>query len=224
MIAAVLALALVSYLARDLVARKVVEIATERQTGFPLRIGAMHVEPFGGRVEIRDLELMNPFDFPEQRFLSMPLLRVAFEPLSLLRRAPHLAELTVHVEEVFIVTEAKGDKNTARLARSVTTGATKNKEKETPYRVDVLHVRVGKVVVRDFSRGKKTERTLPINLDRTYRNVTSSTNISELVLGSVFESLVPVVGDVAKGLGGVFGGVGREAGTIGKGLLERLRR
>ncbi len=105
-VAAAIALLVGGYLGRDLLVRKAIERATERQTGFPLRIASLHLDLLRGHVEARGVELMNPAQFPERRFLSLPLVRVDYDTASLLRREPHLRELAVEVDEVFIVTDA----------------------------------------------------------------------------------------------------------------------
>jgi hypothetical protein len=213
--AAVLVLLVAGYLARNLIARKAVEFAVERQTGFPLEIGAMDLDLVSGRLEVKGLRLLNPPEFPERTFVDLPLLRVDYDTVSLLRRKPHLRSIAVNVRQVFIVTNERGDKNSARLESAA--GAPAKQRRSVPYRVDVLRVHVGAVVILDHSHGRHRERKLTLSVDRTYRGVSESTDISGLVLGSVFSELGPVVG---RGLGDVLGGAGDDVGEAGKGVLD----
>ena len=48
-----------------------------------------------------------------------------------------------------------------------------------------MRIHVGTVTIKDYSRPKPTERDIKLNLDRTYNNITDSTDISRLVLLTV---------------------------------------
>lgn len=220
LLAAAFALLLLGYLARNFLVRKALEAGVERQTGFPLTIGAVDFAPFAGRVELRDLRLDNPPGFRERAFLRLPALRVDYDTLSVLRRRPHLRALSVEASEAFLVTDDKGEKNTAKLDAA---GGSATPRRPLPYRIDALRVRVGTVTIVDESRGKSARRKLALHVDRTYRNVTASTSLSALVLGSVGAQIGGAAGDLGKGFGEAVKGAGTGASRAAGGLLDVFR-
>jgi hypothetical protein len=93
--------------------------------------------------------------------------------------------------------------------------------------VDVLRIHVGTVTVKDYSRGKPTERILPLNITAVYKDITDSTDITRLVLMTVMtQARIPEMGikvdDLKKQLGGVEGVAGNVL-NAGKGLLDKIK-
>lgn len=223
---ATLALAAVAYLARDAVVRRAVSAGVTRRTGFPLEIGAVGVGLLGGTFDARDVRLENPPGWPERRFVDLPLLRVEYDTLSLLRRRPHVRELVIRVSEVHVVTDARGVKNTELLSRRAAAdaeGAAAHGDR-VPFRVDLLRVHVGTVYVDDYSRGRHAQRRIVLDVDATYRHVTETSSLPDLVASAVLGQLGPVAGDVTRTLGRSIEGIGGGVERSGKGLLDVFRK
>ena len=115
----VVALGAIVGFARNIAARRGVELAAKEMTGFPLEIGSVNIGLFSGTLEVRDLKLMNPPQFHGGTFVILPLVRADYDAMSFLRRTPHIKELVVNVSEIDIVKNEKGDTNAAALQKSV---------------------------------------------------------------------------------------------------------
>ncbi|MEI8063174.1 MAG: hypothetical protein WCH84_03825 [Verrucomicrobiota bacterium] len=227
------ALMVVSFLCRNFIARKVVEIAANKMTGFPLEIGSVDIGLFSGTLEVRDFQLMNPSEFHGGTFVKLPLVRVDYDTMSFLRRAPHIKELTVNVAEVDLVKNEKGESNATVLqnrAESISgskqtgSGAPKD-EKKMSYRVDLVKIHVGTVIKRSFSSdGKPNETKLSLNVDATYKDVNESTSISKLIMDTVFGQLGAVAGEMIKGAGATVKDAGQTLQKTGKGLFDNLKK
>jgi uncharacterized protein involved in outer membrane biogenesis len=232
----VVVLGVVAFFARNTIARKSVEIGTKQMTGFPLEVGAVDLGVFNGTLEVRDLKLMNPPEFQGGTFVDLPLFRVDYDTMSMLSGAPHIKELVVNVNEVVIIKDEKGRSNATVLQEKVSgkSGDAEEpaqEEKKQAYRVDLVKIHVGTVVIKDYSSGKLKERKVTLNVDATYKDITESTNITALVMNTVFGQIGAVVGDVVKGLGDVVGGVGDAAKgatdtlqKTGKGVLDIFKK
>lgn len=230
------------YLARNFIARKAVEIAAREMTGFPLEIGSVDIGLLGGSLEVRDLKLMNPPEFHGGTFVNLPLLKVNYDTMSMLRRSPHIKELTVNVAEVVLVKNEKGENNATVLQKKAEAvsgkssggeskpgsatggkpspgGAPPKEEKTMPYRVDLVKVHVGTVIQRSFGKdGKPSDHKLTLNVDATYKDITESTSITKLVMDTVFMQLGPqLIGDAVKG-------VGDTIQKAGKGLFDVFKK
>ncbi len=242
----VVVLGVVLYFARNIVARRAVEIAAKEMTGFPLEIGSVDIGLFNGTLEVRDLKLMNPPEFHGGTFVILPLVRVDYVTMSFLSRSPHIKELVVDVAEVDLVKNEKGETNATVLqdrASSIgggkkpadTSGGTPSggtpgggapkEEKKTPYRVDLVKVYVGAVIKRTFSSdGKPSENKINLNVSATYKDITESTSISKLVMDTVFGQVGAVAGEMIKGVGGAVKGASDTLQKTTKGLFDAFKK
>lgn len=209
--AAALALLVAAYALRNVVARHAIEWAVQRRTGFGLRVAAADLGLLGGTLDVHGIELTNPPEFADRRFVSVALVHVEYDPRSLLG-TPHLRRLDVRVSQVVLVRNERGERNSAKLAATLRGGG--RRPGRARYRVDALHVKVGTVLVEEYARGRRDERKLVLEVDRTYRNVSESTDVSALVFGTVLDQLGSIPGEVTQGLGGAVKGLGKDVGEI----------
>src|SRR5437667_7929153 len=174
----VLGLVVVLVLGRNVIARKSVEIGAERITGFPLQIGAVNVGLLNGQLDVDNLKLMNPPEFEDKLFVDLPKLHIDYRLGSMLAGAPHINDMLVDINQLVVVKNGKGESNAQKL-KGVTSS---DKPSSAKYRVDQLRIHVGTVTIKDYSRGKPSERTIPLNVNASYKDITDSTDISRLVL------------------------------------------
>ncbi|HXI83281.1 MAG TPA: hypothetical protein VNL17_04225 [Verrucomicrobiae bacterium] len=223
-------LLVVLFLSRNVIARVSVEYGAKKVTGFPLEIGSVDVGLFSGKVDVRDLKLMNPPEFQEKMFVDMPQLYVDYRLGSMLSGAPHINDMLINIKQLVIVKTDKGDSNAMKLKGVVSSGG--GSKSSTKYQVDQLRIQVGTVTIKDYSRAKPTERTLTLNLQRTYKNISDSTDITRLVLLTIAGNVpLPEIGikpeDLKKGLGNVTDAAGETLKGVTeqtKGLFDNLKK
>lgn len=231
-------LLVLAYLARNLFVRVGVEAAVERLTGFPLVIGSVNLTPFANQLDVRDLRLLNPEPSPERLFLDLPRLYVEYDPVSFFSRTSHLRELRLDVRQLIVVKTAKGVSNLSRLRGAVAPApapasppARTNLPPPAPtpagphYRVDVLHVRIGQVIIKDFTGPRPTEKTHNLNFSATYRDLTESGAINRVVLFAALGQLgLADLGFAADGLLRGLGGVTDAAGHLLKDTGQAIKQ
>jgi uncharacterized protein involved in outer membrane biogenesis len=223
---------IVLFFARNLIVRKAVEVGVKQVTGFPLEIGALDIGVFSGRLGVSDLKLMNPPEFNEPLFVDMPVFKVDYSTFSMLSGAPHIKELVVNVNEVVVVKNQKGQTNANVIQEklsppttSQTGGAQKPAAtKKAQYRVDLIRVHIGTVIIKDFSKSTPTERKMVLNRDVTFKDVNESTSISALVMSTILGPLGDVAGDLVKGVGGALKGTTQNLEKAGQGLFNDLKK
>ena len=181
-------LAVAAFFARNFIARQSIESGVTKITGFPLEIESVDLGIFQSHVEVHGLKMQNPPDFPEKMFVDLPVFLVDYKLGSMISGEPHINDLNLELKELVIVKNAKGESNVQRL-KGVSSSETKPGEKEPPksdkktkFHVDTLHLKVGTVIVKDYSGATPTTRTIPVNIDRTYQNITDGTDITKLIL------------------------------------------
>ena len=217
--AALVVLATILFLARNVIARMSVEYGTRKITGFPLTLGSVDLELFSSKVDVHDLKLMNPPEFTEPMFVDMPELYVDYRLPSMFHGVPHVNDMLINIKQLVIV-KTKTDSNVQKLKGVVSPpGSTSS----TKYAVDKLRIHVGTVTIKDFSRPKPSERDIKLNLDRTYNNITDSTDISRLVLLTVLGQVhIPDIGINANDLKRNLTNVTNQAGQALQGAGEAI--
>jgi hypothetical protein len=226
-LAVLVGLLVVLFLARNVIARLSVEYGAKKITGFPLTIGSIDLGLFSSKVDVRDLKLMNPSEFSEKTFVDMPQLYIDYRLGSMMSGAPHVNEMRINIKQLIVVKNDKGETNAQKLKSVVSSGKSSSK-----YYVDSLRIHVGTVTIKDFSRPKPTERNVTLNIDATYKNISDSTDITRLVLLTVMNQVhLPDIGinteDLKKNLGDVTNQAGQvlqgAAGAVG-GLFDGIKK
>ena len=223
------AVAVIGVLSRNFIARNAVEIGVKKVTGFPLAIGAVQIGLFSSQLDVHDLKLLNPPEFEDQRFVDLPLFQLQYDLGAILHGKLHIKELVVNVKEVVLVTNAKRQTNSdtiqdklAPASSSTTTETTP--AKKTPYQVDLMHVHIGTIVIKDFSKGQPTERKMTLNRDVTFEHISESASVSALVMKAVFGQVADVAGGLIKGGSAVLKDTGQTLQKTGKGLFDNLKK
>src|SRR5229473_2066649 len=144
-------------LARNVIARRSVEIGAKRMTGFPLEIGAVDVGLFNGQLDVRDLKLMNPPEFQEKMFVDLPRFFIDYRLGSMLSGAPHINDMQININQLVVVKIAGGETNVQKLKGVVSSGgsgsgssggaAKPESASKTKYRVDQVRIHIGKVIM-----------------------------------------------------------------------------
>ncbi len=226
-----LTLVVAVFLGRNFIARKSVEVGVKTVTGFPIEIGSVKVGAMLSQVDVRDLKLMNPAGFDEPTFVVMPQLYIDYRLSSMLSGTPHINDILVDIAQLTIVKNARGESNALKLKETISSG-----EGLTKYQIDQLRVHIGTVTIKDYSKGKPSERTIPLDVDATYKDITDSTDITRLVLLTVMSQVkLPDIGintdELKKGLGNVTTAAGETvkgpAETLektGKGVFDSLKK
>jgi len=234
---ALVALVVVGFLFRNLIARVAVEVGVKHATGFPLEIGSVNVGVFGGTLEVQNLKLKNSPEFIEKSFVDLPLFKVDYFTLSMLTGSPHVKEVTVNVSEVVVVRNAKGETNAQVLQSKVTpssSGPSQPSSSEPPkpepsggrhYRVDLLRVHVGTVRILDYTKGTKpVESRMTLNRDVVFKNVNETTSITAMVTQTVFGQVGDVAGSLVKGFGDATKGATGTLQKTGQGVFDSIKK
>ena len=222
-------LLVVLFFARNFIARKVVEVGVTQVTSFPLQIGSVNVGLFSGKLEVRNLKLMNPPEFHGGVFVDMPNFMVNYRTFSMLSGTPHINEIVVNVEQVLLVKNEKGESNVNALQAKVSppakvTPKETEKPKKAKYQVDLVRAHVGTIIKRVYADGRPSDTKLTLNRDIEIKNLSESSSITSLVLQVMLGPVGEVAGDLVKGVGGAVKGAGDTVGKAGKSVFDTLKK
>lgn len=187
-----------------------------RETGFGLELGKVDVGLFSTSVDLHDVKLLNPPDFPEPLAFDVRQVKADYDLRSLFADEVRLSEVILDVPMAVIVKNEKGETNLQRLSAAGKKGGAAKpapepgeqqpesaKKAPKPFRIDTLVVRLGTVEVHDYTvKGDKPGVTkLTLDIDQVHTNVTSVSQIGTLMVGGVLQQVTAsYMNELARGL------------------------
>jgi hypothetical protein len=239
-----------AFVYRNTLLRRGIETAVTRVTGFPLEIATFDAELLSARVALGGLRLRNPPDFEDPRCLDVPKVVVDMDLESLFGSDIHVQDIDLHVREVVVVKNARGETSLDRLKALGGGGerkpedpppeakrkadAEKGKEPPLKWRCDRLRLRVGKVRYLDYTDlrkdGSPKQETWDLDVDEEFRDLTEPEQVVkilvlEILKGTPLRLVNASVDSLLDGLGGVSNKAGKllsgAAGAVG-GVIKNI--
>lgn len=187
----VVALAVVVVLGRNVIVKAAVEYGAKAVTGMPLSMGKLDLNFQNSFVDIANLVVKNPEGFNDTELIDIPKVFVAYNLSDILKGKVHLSKIEFDMRQFTVVKNEKGEVNLDRLKALQGTqkpSAQKPSEgpkapaKPVPVQIDVMRLRIGKVVYEDYSSGQPSTKEFLINLDQVFQNITDLNSVVRLIV------------------------------------------
>ncbi len=173
---------------KDMIAKSVIANIFQKTTGLRLGIGNFHSSLLKSVISVNDLNLYNPAAYSEKVMFSIPEARVGFDLGSILTGKPHLKEIYVHLAELKIERNKAGKLNLSELKPPGGKKKAPRAGSTATVSVDVMRLRVDKVIYKDFSRATPSVQEFALNIDETYRDVKDVKALVPIIIGSALKS------------------------------------
>lgn len=178
---------------KNVLIKTAVEQGTKRTTGLELAIGDMDVGLLTSKVDITSMQLLNPAGFPDKIMIDIPQLLVDVELASFLKKQAHVQTLALDLKELMVVRNKDRILNLSALksvsekqkkAKKPATQEEETKEAKAPQvTIDTLILKIGKVVYKDYSWGKKPfSKTFTVGIDEVYHDITDPKKLVNLII------------------------------------------
>ncbi len=178
-------------LARNTVVKVALETAVPAVTGLPLSLGKLDIGLSPSFVDLEALTLKNPSGFHGTVLLDVPKIRVDYELFGLLKGKAHLKNIELDLKQFTVVKNEKGELNLDRLralqgtqkaqAQTPKPGP-QTPAKPIPIQIDMMRLKIGKVVYVDYSSGQAVTKEFKINFDQSFQNITDLNSVSRLII------------------------------------------
>ena len=178
-------------LARNIVIKAAAEAVVPAVTGLPLSIGKFDLDILNTSVDMEGLTLKNPSGFHDTELLDIPQILVAYERGAIFSGKIHLKNIKFDMKQFTVVKNEKGELNLDRLRALQGTQKPSSKTPSTaptapakpiPVQIDMMHLKIGKVVYVDYSSGKPSTKEFRIDLDQSYENITDLNSVARLIV------------------------------------------
>ena len=178
-------------LSKNLLAKALVENGVRLATGLSLKIEKFDFSLTKGTIKIENLELLNPRGFPDRTMIKMPKIGVGLDWPGLFKGKVRLRELSLFLQEFTVVKNQKGEVNLNALKAVSGNGKSREKGKKPEkkngkapeFGIELLNLRVDRVVFKDYSKGvSPSVKEFNINLRESYSKVPNLYFVTSLIV------------------------------------------
>ena len=169
---------------KDTIAKVAVEKGVEMVTGLKLSVRSLNIGVVKTLVDIKDLKLFNPKEYPDRVMLDMPEIYVEYDLPGIFRGKVHLKYIRIDLKEFVVVKNKKGELNldSLEVVKEYKSGK-KEDESLPPIQIDVLELKVGRVLYKDYSKGAKPlVQEFMVDLEGKYTNITDPDEFVTLIV------------------------------------------
>ncbi len=143
--------------------------------------------------DIKGLKIFNPRGFKDKVMADISQIYVDYDLEELTKGIVHLKELRIDLNKLFIVKnkDRELNLNLIEALKPEKKGSQDKKEesRESRFRIDVLKLKVGKVIYRNYPVNLPIiEREFNINIDERYEDITDPSALAGLIISKIFLS------------------------------------
>ena len=206
---------------KNIIAKAAIEKGAQVVTGLQLNMKSFNMGILKTSVGIKGLKLYNPPDYEDRVMLDMPEIYVDYDLGALLKKKVHLNDMRIDLKEFVLIQNKNGESNLDKLKaiQQPKEGAEPKEKGAAPeMQIDNLQLKIGKVVMKDYSGKSPSVREITINLDEKFKNITSPNELVSLIvfkalMNTPFAALANVnMGALGDSVSGALSGVGNVAG------------
>ncbi len=184
----VLIILLVISISKDVIIKFSVESGIKAVTGLKLSIKTFRIGVFNTLVDIKGLKLFNPPAYKDKIMLDMPEIYVDYDLPGFFKGMIHMEEVRIALKEFVVVKNEKGEINLDSLKVVQAQKEGKKPEakaagKAPKVAIDVLDLKIGKVIYKDYSAGPTPKvREFNVNISERYTNITDPYALVSLIV------------------------------------------
>lgn len=175
--------------AKNIIAKNAVSAGVKAIAGLNLSMKSMDVGIFKSLIRIKELKLYNPSGFPDKLMLNMPEIYVDYNLGAFFKKKVHFEEIRLNLKEFVVVKNEKGELNLNALKvvqdkkEKKVSQEKKEKTKMPEFKIDVLELKIGKVIFKDYSQGTQLKiKEFNVNIDERYENITNAYAFASLIV------------------------------------------
>lgn len=178
-------------LARNVVVKAAAENGVRVVTGMPLSLGKLDLNFQNSFVDLEDLVVKNPSGFHDTSLVEIPRIFMSYNLSDVLKGKVHLKNIEFDMKQFTVVKSEKGELNLDRLkalqgTQKTPASATKREPKapakSLPIQIDMMRLKIGKVVYVDYSGGQPSTKEFLIHLDQSFQNITDLRSVVRLIV------------------------------------------
>ncbi len=168
-----------------------------RVVGIKMSLGKVNIGLTDALIGIKDIQVKNPKGFPKGNMVEIKEIYIDPVVAGFLKDKIHLVEIRFDLDNLVIIKNEKGEFNFNKLtqAKKKQDGEPdeeepaekdEKKSKKKEFQIDLMKLRLGTVVYKDYSDGPEPKiTTFKINLDEEYEDITNPAMIGSIIFSKI---------------------------------------
>lgn len=198
-LAIVLAILIALFFGKNVIIKASVTAGARAITGLKLSIRSMDIGVFKSLIGINELQLYNPSEFEDELMIDLPEIYVDYDLGAFMKGRTHLEEVRLNLKEFIVVKNEAGELNLDSLKvvngkgreergkgeeKKEETGGGEKKETKIPdFQIDLLELRIDRVVYKDYSKGTPPKvKEYNVNIDERFENITDPKTFGRIII------------------------------------------
>ncbi len=186
-ILSIFTLLIVLYFCKNIVAKKSLSAGVKVMTGLELSMKSINVGILNTSIGINGLQLFNPPGFIDKLMVDLPEVYVDYDLGAFIKGKVHLEETRLDLKEFSVIRNENGELNLDSLRvveeKKEKVESEEEKAKMPELQIDVLELKIGRVVYKDYSKGTPPKvREFNVNIDERFENITSPRTFISLII------------------------------------------
>ncbi len=186
----ILAILAALFFGKNVIIKSSVTAGVRAMTGLKLSIGSMNVGVFKSLIGINELRLHNPTGFEDELMIDLPEIYVDYDLGAFIAGKTHLEEVRLNLKEFIVVKNEAGELNLDSLKvvgtaeeEEVLDEGKKGETKMPELQIDLLVLRIDKVIYKDYSKGTPPKvKEYNVNINERYENITNPETFVSLII------------------------------------------
>lgn len=179
------------FLLKDFIAGGFLTFGIGSFTDLSASVQKVSLGVFKSAIEVEGFKLYNPRrDFKDRVMMDMPELYIEYDLGSFLAGTKHLKKIRLDVREFTVVKNEAGNLNINYIkaveeetGKGVRQKKEAGKEKDFKFRIDVLELKIDKVIYKDYSKaGEPIVKEFNVGIDERYTDITNPYSFVSLVV------------------------------------------
>jgi len=172
--------------ARNILIVQGIKAGVKTVTGLEVVIEQMHIGLLRPVIDVRGFKLLNPEGFPDKTMISVPVISVVYDFPSLFQKKVSVKKMTLDLQEMDVIRNQKGEVNVQAMQKLMNQ---KGGGELPQVRIDVLDLKIGKVVFKDYSlSGTPKVSEFKIGLNERVENITDPKALIALIMSKALKN------------------------------------
>ena len=176
------------FFGKNLIVKTSVSAGVKAMTGLKLSIKNMDIGILNTLIGINGLQLFNPPGYVDKLMVDVPEVYVDYDLGAFIKKTVHLEEVRLNLKELSVIKNEKGELNldSLRVVEEKKEEKVEGEKEETKMpeiQIDLLELKIGKVVYKDYSKGTPPKlKEFNVNIDERYENITNPRTLIKLII------------------------------------------
>ena len=177
----------VLFFAKNIIIGKTLRGGVTALTGLKIHIDKTESGIFATYISLEGIKLQNPPDFAEHLMADMPELYMHYNLPDIFKGKIHLHEARIHLREFVVIRNKDGKLNLDSLKVVDETKKEAKQaapaKKEANFMIDVMQLKIDKVVFKDYTAGDKPKVTeYPVRINERFTNIDDPKKVANTII------------------------------------------